>query len=229
MLEKTKQNLNIFCIIPAYNEENNIDRVIREVKKYIKNIVVVDDDSADKTIDIAQKHSDIIILKHAINRGQGASLETGNQYALEHNADIVVHFDADGQFLANEIQLLTEIIQKGEADIVFGSRFLDKEKINVPPLKRYILFPIAKLVNKLLIGHTLTDPQIGFRALSRNGLEKISIEQDRMAHASEIIAKTFQNNLRFKEVPVTVIYKEFGQGFGGGVKIIKELILNKII
>ncbi len=228
MKNNINQDNKIFCIIPAWNEELTINNVINEVKKYIKNIIIVDDHSSDNTYNIAKQHKDIIVLRHIINRGQGASLETGNQYALAHKATIVIHFDADGQFLANEIQDIIQPIIDKEADIVFGSRFLKKES-NIPFIKKYFIFKIAHLVNKILIGHTLSDPQIGFRALSRKALKKIHIKQDRMAHTSEIIEKTFKNNLKFKEISVTVIYNEFGQKFSGGFKIIKDLILHKLL
>lgn len=228
MKQKTNHDKKIFCIIPAWNEEKNIERVINSVKPYIKNIVIIDDNSSDNTYKIAKKHSDITVLKHIVNRGQGAALETGNQHALLRGADIIVHFDADGQFLASEIEDLTKVIIDGQADIVFGSRFLGKNS-NIPFFKKYFILQIGHIVNKIIIGRSLSDSQIGFRALSRKAAKKIQIEQDRMAHASEIIHKTFKNNLKFKEIPATVIYNEFGQGLGGGIKIVKDLILHKIL
>ncbi len=219
--------MKVFCVIPAYNEEKTIEKVVREVKFYVDKVVVVDDGSVDQTSYLAQK-SGAIVLRHLINRGQGAALETGNQYALSKGADIIVHFDADGQFLAREILEVITPIKKGEAQIVFGSRFLEK-KSHIPWFKKNIIIPLAHLANKIFIGKSLSDPQSGFRALSRTAAQKIKIEQDDMAHCSEIIYKAFSNQLKIKEVPITVIYHDFGQRFLSGIKIIKDLILGLLI
>lgn len=219
--------MKTFCIIPAYNEATTIFEVINKVKPMVDEVVVINDGSSDKTKELA-KTSGTIVLSHIINRGQGAALETGNKYALNNGAEIIVHFDADGQFLAEEIKDIILPIIKGEADIVFGSRFLGK-KSNLPSFKKYIIIPLAHLVNKIFIGTTLTDPQNGFRAMSAETARKIIIEQDGMAHNTEIISKTFENNLKIKEIPITVIYHDFGQRFSGGLKIIKDLILSRLI
>jgi len=219
--------MKTLCVIPAYNEEGTIIEVINRVKPLVSEIVVVDDGSSDKTRELAEKQN-ITVLSHFINRGQGTALETGNQYALRAGADIIVHFDADGQFLAEEIKDIISPIIKGEADIVFGSRFLGK-KSNMPPFKKYVIIPLAHLVNKIFTGSNLTDPQNGFRALSRKAASQIKIEQDGMAHNTEIISKAFASGLKIKEVPVTVIYHNFGQRFSGGLKIIKDLILARLI
>ena len=223
----------IFCIIPAFNEESKISKVIKELIPLVDEIVVVDDGSADNTFEKAKKEN-VVVLKHFINRGQGAALETGNQYALRNGAKIVVHFDADGQFLVEDMKKMLEILLNDDADIVFGSRFLDK-KNQIPFLKRYILFPLARFVN-LFLGIRTSDPQNGFRAMNRKALEKIRIQNDGSAHCSEILSKSFKFKLRVKEVPITVLYNEFGQGmFGGkghgkgGIRIIKDLIIHKII
>ena len=229
-----KNMSKIFCVIPAYNEEKNIIKAINEVKPFVNEIVVVDDSSSDKTFELAKKQG-VSVLRHIINRGQGAALQTGNDYALLKGADIIVHFDADGQFLANEINDMVKPIVAGEAQVTIGSRFLGRHS-NIPLIKRNFIMPIARLVNKIFIGKTLTDPQNGFRALSREVAEKIKITNDGSAHCSEILSKIFKNNFIIKEVPVTVIYNEFGQGlFGGrgrgmgGVAIVKDLIISKLI
>jgi len=219
--------MKIFCIIPAYNEAKTITGVINKVKPLVSKVVVVDDGSIDKTRELA-KAQGVKVLSHLINRGQGAALETGNQYALREGADIIIHFDADGQFLAEEINDIIAPIREGTADIVFGSRFLGK-KSNMPAFKKYVIIPLAHLVNKIFTGSNLTDPQNGFRALSKKAAEKIKIEQDGMAHNTEIISKAFGSGLKIKEIPVTVIYHDFGQRFSGGLKIIKDLILARII
>lgn len=221
------KKLKILCIIPAFNEEKNIVGTIKNVKLIVNEVVVVDDGSSDETFNLAQKQK-ITVLKHIINRGQGAALQTGNKYALMKNADIIVHFDADGQFLSEEIEDIIAPIKSGQADVVFGSRFLEK-KSNIPWFKKYIIIKLAKIANMLFMGISLSDPQNGFRAMSSDAAKKIKIEHDGMAHCSEILYKVIKSNTRFKEIPTTVIYHNFGQKLSGGIKILKDLFLAKLI
>jgi glycosyltransferase involved in cell wall biosynthesis len=219
--------MKMFCIIPALNEAASIGRVLSDLKKYVDNLVVVDDGSIDETASIA-KDFGAVVLSHPINCGQGAALETGNAYARKNGADIVVHFDADGQFFASEIKDLVEPILHGEAEAVFGSRF-GSRKNKIPCLKKFFIIPIARLVNKLFFKLNLQDPQSGFRALGPKALEKIRIKQSGMAHCSEILHKASFLKLKIKEVPVSVVYESFGQNFWGGARIVKDVFLAKLI
>jgi polyprenyl-phospho-N-acetylgalactosaminyl synthase len=218
---------NIFCVIPAYNEAETISQVIKQVKPMVHKIIVIDDGSVDNTASQA-KESGAIVGRHLINRGQGAALETGNQLALILGADIIIHFDADGQFLASEIPDLVKPIENGESDVALGSRFLEKAS-RLPFLKKYLIFPLAGLFNQIFFKLHFTDPQSGFRVLSRRAAELIHIEQDRMAHCNEILIKIKNHDLRVKEVPITVIYHDFGQKFSGSFKIIEDLVIAKLL
>ncbi len=218
---------SIFCIIPALNEKANIGGVVSGVIPCVDSVIVVDDGSRDGTGDLA-RNAGAIVLRHEINRGQGAALRTGTEYAISRGADIIVHFDADGQFLNKDIGTVTEPIIKGQAEIVFGSRFLDNTT-KMPFIKRRLIMPLARLVNRLFLGVNLTDPQSGFRAFSSRAYEKIAWQQDGMAHASEILALSAASGLPVKEVPITVIYHQYGQKFSGGLKILKDLFFGKLI
>lgn len=215
----------IACVIPAWNEEKYITRVIEKVKPLVNMVIVVDDCSQDKTYELA-KQQEVIVLKHPINRGQGAALQTGSDYALQAGADVIVHFDADDQFSADEIKEIVKPIINEEADVVFGSRFLGKSS-NLPAIKKYILLPLGRLVNSLF-GVKTSDPQSGFRAYSKKVAQSFRIENNNMAHCSEILIKLSQGPWKIKEVPITVIYHEYGQNFSGGIRIIKDLIIHKI-
>jgi len=229
---------NIFIIIPAYNEEKKIAEVIKNLlNNNYQNIVIVDDSSKDKTSKIAGRFP-VFLLRHNLNRGQGASLQTGTEFALNQGAEIIVHFDGDGQFLSDEIQSAINPILNNEVDIVFGSRFLNhseqKEisadtKNKMPFLKKNIILPVARIINYFLTGVKLTDAHCGFRAMNKFTAEKINITQDRMSHNTEIVAQIKKYNLKFKEVPITVIYNEFGQNVGGGFRILKELLIGKFL
>jgi glycosyltransferase involved in cell wall biosynthesis len=221
----------IYCVIPAYNEEKTIKKVVSEIKPLVGRIVIVDDCSEDKTVACGQDDNKVIILEHIINRGQGAALRTGTEYALREGAEIIIHFDADGQFLAGDLEKFIKIIGEERADIVFGSRFLDEERgdKNMPFLKKFLIMPLAKIVNKFFLGINLTDPQSGFRAFGRLAAEKIKWRQDRMAHCTEIMIEAKKSGLKIKEVPIKVVYHDFGQKFSGGIKILKDLIVGTLI
>jgi len=218
--------MNICIVIPAYNEAQKIGAVLSRLADLPYRVVVVDDASTDNTVDIAQKFS-VDLLRHKVNRNQGAALQTGNAYALSQGADIIVHFDADGQFLTEEIKDVVRPIIEENYDIVFGSRFLGK-KSQLPRFKEFVIFPLARIFNRLFLKVNLTDPQSGFRAMTSAAARQIIIEQDGNAHCSEIMAKAISYKLKIKEVPITVLYHEFGQGLSGGWKIIKDLLLSKL-
>lgn len=219
--------MKITCVIPAWNEAKNIQKVISGVAPYVNEIIVVDDASRDETSRLAQM-AGAKVLRHPINRGQGAALQTGNDYALINGADIIVHFDADDQFMATEIKDMTAPLLDDRADIVFGSRFLGK-KSNFPFFKKYIIYPLAWIFTRWILGIKLSDPQNGFRALNRRAAEIIRIDNREMAHNSEIQTKAYQSGLRIAEAPITVVYHDFGQKLSGGFKIAKDLLIHKII
>lgn len=215
------------AIVPAYNEEDKVGSVIRNLFEHTDRVVVVDDCSSDNTAQIA-KDFGADILRHKINRGQGASLQTGQEYALSIGADYAIHFDADGQFDADDILPALDKMKSENADILFGSRFLD-HRSNVPWLKKHLILPIGKYVNILFGSIKLSDAHNGFRILNRKALDKIVITQDRMAHASEIPALVKKHDLKYVEYPVKVTYDEYGQRASGGFKIIYDLFLGKFI
>jgi polyprenyl-phospho-N-acetylgalactosaminyl synthase len=219
--------MKTICIIPAYNEEKNIADVINKVSPLVDEVVVVNDCSHDKT-EIIAKNTGATLISHPINRGQGAALQTGNDYALKNGADIIIHFDADNQFQAEEITDVIKPIIEKRAEAVLGSRFLDK-KSQLPKLKKHLIMPLARLINRVFFNISLTDPQSGFRALNRETAQKINIRNDGMAHCSEIMHQLHKHKVKVEEVPITVYYHEFGQKFSGGIRIIKDLIIKKII
>jgi len=227
----------IFVVVPAHNEEKNIGRVISglfetlitQINNGISQIrvVVVDDGSSDGTFMVA-KLAGALVLRHEINRGQGAALQTGNEFALEHGATCVVHFDADGQFNPADIAKALTVMKDKNVDVILGSRFLDNRS-QIPWTKKHVVLPVARLINRFLTGLKLTDVHNGFRILSRRALEAINISQDRMAHNSEIISLIKQKKLSYLEYPVEVTYNEYGQGVGGGLKIILEILQGRLI
>jgi glycosyltransferase involved in cell wall biosynthesis len=221
--------MNVFCVIPAFNEAKTIETIINEVKPLVDRLVLIDDGSTDETYDIV-KNQGVVLLRHIINRGQGAALRTGTEFSIAQGADIIVHFDADGQFLSRDITRIVEPIKSGQAEVVFGSRFLaGGHKAEMPFFKRYLIMPLAKAVNKIFFKIDLTDPQSGFRAMSAPAAKKITWQQDGMAHCSEIMFMVKKNNFKVLEIPIRVIYHNFGQSFFGGFKILRDLFIALLV
>lgn len=214
-------------VIAAYNEEGTISKVVRAVKKYTDDVLVVDDASLDNTALYAQQ-AGALIIQHSLNLGQGAALQTGFDYFTKiAPVDVVVTFDADDQFLASEIPNLVSPILANEYDVVLGSRFLGKT-INMPLVRRLIL-KAGVLVTWLLSDIKLSDTHNGFRAFSVSALKQIEIKQNRMAHASEIIDQLGRLKLRILEVPVTVTYNSNrkGQSSWNSLHIFFDILIEK--
>lgn len=226
-----KLSNKIFVVIAAYDEEKAISDVVRGLKKEgYNNVIVVDDGSNDNTYREAQK-AGATVLKHAINRGQGAALRTGMDYSLKHGAGIIVHFDADGQHNPKEVKDIIQPIMNGEADVTLGSRFLGR-KSNVPLIKRIVL-KLGVVFTFIFSGIWLTDAHNGFRAFSRKAAEKVEMRQDKMEHASEIIDQIKKKKIIYKEVPVTIRYTrhsmEKGQSPLNSIRIAARLIWTKFL
>ncbi len=218
--------MKVTCVIPAYNKVAYVSDVIAGVAQVVDQVIVVDDSSSDGTEKILQ-NVPAVVLRHVVNRGQGAALKTGTQFALDHGADIIVHFDADGQFRAEDIATVVKPLKEQQADVVFGSRFLD-DSTKLPFLKKHVIMPLARFVNHTFFNIHLTDPQSGFRAMTRAAALQINWQQDRMAHCNEILIEAHRQPWRIKEVPITVLYNEFGQRFSGGIAILRDLFLARL-
>ncbi|MFA5022258.1 MAG: glycosyltransferase family 2 protein [Patescibacteria group bacterium] len=219
----------ISTVIPAYNEAKKIGQVINEIKDKVTKIIVVNDGSNDATGEIASQGG-AIVLNHFINRGQGAALQTGINFALAKGADIILTFDADGQHQASDIDKMIQPLLLGQVQVVLGSRFLG-QKAKMPFVRKVIL-KLATLFTQLYTGLKVTDTHNGFRAFSRQAAELIEIKQDGMAHASEIIEQIRKYDLKYIEVPVVIEYTDYslqkGQKLSNSFRIVWDLILGKI-
>ncbi len=225
------RNHDIWVVIAAYREQGRLAPTLaRILDEGYSNIVVVDDGSPDDTAAGASAHP-IWLLKHPINLGQGAALQTGIEFALERGAEILVTFDADGQHDATEIGTLVEPIRRGGVDIALGSRFLGT-KGNVPFTRKLVLKG-GVLFTRLFSHIRVTDTHNGFRAFSRATAMKFRITQNRMAHASEILDRISEHRLRYVEVPVTIRYTEEtlakGQSSWNAIKIVMQLLMRKVV
>ena len=208
-----------------YNEATVVGGVVADLRKEFPNVVCIDDGSSDGSQDIARA-AGAVVVQHPINLGQGAALQTGFEYALQDpEVDCIVTFDADGQHRIEDAKAMVERIRSGEAEIVLGSRFLDK-RTKLSPAKRVVL-KTAAIQSRLSTGMDLTDAHNGLRAISPSVASRIHLTQNRMAHASELVHQLAKMQPRYVEHPVEIIYTDYskakGQSLLNAVNIVVEL------
>lgn len=228
LLEAVRQR--VFVVVPAYCEATCIEGVVRDLVRHYPRVVVVDDGSSDDTAVLARRGG-ATVLRHPINRGQGAALQTGLAFALDRGAEYIVTFDSDGQHRVEDIAALVEPIHRGDCDISLGSRFLGSAD-NITPSRRLLLRGgvwFTRAVSRVRI----TDAHNGLRAFSRRAAEKIDITLDRMAHASELIDQIRDSGLPYREVPVRIRYTDYsrakGQRSSGLIKILVHYLMGRLI
>ncbi|MDQ4117967.1 MAG: glycosyltransferase family 2 protein [Actinomycetota bacterium] len=219
-------NADTWVVVPVYNEETVVADVIAEIGETFDHVVCVDDGSRDGSAErIAGTAAHLV--RHPINLGQGASLQTGIDYALRRGADYLVTFDADGQHSVADAERMVDIVRRDDVDVVLGSRFLETAE-DVPALRKLVLRTVAALSpsSRRL---RLTDAHNGLRVLTRPVAEDLRISMNGMAHASEIVATLAGGSWRVREVPVTIRYTEYsrakGQSLFNGVNILFDLTL----
>ena len=195
--------LTITVGIPAYNEEKTIGKIIVKLKKMVDKIIVCDDGSSDMTSEIAESLG-AIVIKHQKNTGYGAAIGSLFLKARELNSDVLITLDADGQHRVEDVKSVLEPIISNSADIVIGSRFLDKNQ-NIPSYRRAGIKAITRLANTSL-ENKITDSQSGFRAYNRRVLDELNLSDYGMGVSSEILIKASKKGFRIREVPIIVNY-----------------------
>jgi len=220
---------NTWVVISAYCEETVIATVVARLKEQGYRVAVVDGGSTDRTGEVA-RGAGAAVLRHPINLGQGAGLQTGIAFALAQGADYVVTFDGDGQHRAHEIALLLSALDEHGADFALGSRFLGTGT-RLPPARR-LLLKLAVAFTRATTGMRVTDTHNGLRAMTRRGAAAIGLRQNRMAHASEILHQIAESKLKYIEVPVTVDYTAYslakGQTLGDALLILTDLFARRL-
>lgn len=243
--------MKLAILIPAYNEEKTLKKVIESIpRRYPKisqtEIIVVSDGSSDRTAEIA-KGLNVTLIEHDLNRGLGGALGTGFTYAKRQSFDVLITFDADGQHNPDDIwPVLKPIVQK-KADVVVGSRLkstppaggwrrdgpsrLDFRAEAAMPWYRVIGIWGLNLFTLAFFWVWTTDSQSGLRAFSRQAIEKIDIQSNRMEVSSEFFYEVGRRNLKLLEIPITSIYTHYslnkGQKNVNGLRIISKLIYRR--
>ena len=198
-------NLKIVIGIPAYNEEENIAKIIVKIKQISSEIIVCNDGSTDLTSEIAGKLG-VIVINHTENQGYGAAIKSIFLKAKEIEADILVTFDADGQHRIEDISKVLNPIEEGKADIVIGSRFLDKESSDIPDYRKLGIKIITKITNSS-IKEKITDSQSGFRSYNKKVLSQIIPSEMGMGVSTEILIKASNKGFKITEVPIKILYE----------------------
>jgi len=219
----------IIVVIAAFNEADVIGPVVRDIRQSYPNVVVVDDGSSDGTAACALA-SGAVILRHPVNLGQGAALQTGITYALARGGEFVVTFDADGQHACADIARMVRALIENDAEVALGSRFLGKA-VGISTARR-ILLRLAVLFTRLTTGLKVTDTHNGLRVFTRAAARKVKITQNRMAHASELLDQVARHKMSYVEVAVTISYTNHsrakGQTILGAADIVGDLVLGKL-
>lgn len=222
--------MNILVIIPCYNETTIIRQTVTQVLDAGYEVAIIDDGSQEN---ILQQLTGLQVhyLKHEVNLGQGAALQTGMDYAISQGVEIVVHFDADGQHQVEDMSSMLEPLLSGTTDVVLGSRFINPSHGKAVPLGRKLLLKMARYTNLLFTGLWLTDAHNGFRALNRKAMQTIRITENGMGHAIEILQQIHIHKLDFCERPTRVVYTDYskkkGQSLWNAVNIFIYLVLNR--
>ena len=212
--------MKVFAVIPAYNEAKRIGKVIEKAKRYVDQVVVVDDGSSDDTSVVSERYG-VTVLRHVINLGKGAGLKTGAEYALSQGADAFVFIDSDGQHDPTLIPKFFKLLEHN--DIVFGYRSFSKEMPFVFRFGNWFL----NTWTKLLFGMALRDTQSGYRALRADAYRRIKWESTSYSVESEMIANAGKRNLRFAQIPIPTIYNDRHKGTTpvDGVKIALDMLI----
>lgn len=220
----------VYIVVPAFNESRSIASVVGDLRASYPNVIVVDDGSKDETFAVA-KSAGAVVLRHSINRGQGAALQTGIEFALSRGAHYVVTFDADGQHQVADVSSIVEPLWRKECQVTLGSRFLG-DAVNLPASRR-LLLRMGVFFTRLVNGTRLTDTHNGLRGFSREAARHVDIHLDGMAHASEMIDIISRNRLSFREVPVQIHYTDYsiakGQSSRGAIRIVIQYLLDRVL
>lgn len=215
-------------IIPAYNEESTIEKLLDKVRvieipNVEKEIIVIDDCSTDKTFEILKKQKDIKVIRQEKNQGKGAAFKTGVKHST---GDIVIVQDADLEYDPEDIKLCAEPILKGEAKVVYGSRELNKNNKAHSGFLYFLGGRLITFVTNLLYGSHLTDEPTCYKCFDAKSFKSIPIDGKGFEWEPEITAKIIKKGIEIKEVPISYFPRKEGKKikYRDGLRAIWTLI-----
>lgn len=197
-------------IIPAFNEEGNLEKTIKDIKDNAPDFdyVIINDCSTDKTLEMCRRHG-FSYLNLPVNLGIGGAVQTGYRYAYYHGYDIAVQFDGDGQHSASHLEDMVTTLIDTESDMVIGSRFIEKEGFQSSGLRRIGIKYFTGLI-KLLTGKKITDPTSGMRMVNKKLLEKFTDEYPKDYPEPESVVTILSEKYKVTEIPVVMNEREEG-------------------
>ncbi len=209
----------ILVIVPLYNEEENVDFILNDLKNLDSNydILFIDDNSIDNTYKKLTEISKCPVLHLSVNLGIGGTVQLGFIFANENNYDIAVQYDGDGQHVATEITKLIKPIISNNADIVIGSRFINGNNKYKGLLSRKIGIKFFQFLNHILIGMKITDSTSGFRAYNKNAISLFAKSYPSDYPEPEAIILSHKNNLRIMEIPTEMRLRQKGKSSISGI------------
>ncbi|WP_407335608.1 glycosyltransferase family 2 protein [Dietzia kunjamensis] len=230
--DSTVGNHDVWLIVPCFNEGTVIEEVLRSARGTFPNIVAVDDGSADNSA-AAIHRAGAHLVRHPVNLGQGAAIQTGVEYArAQPGARYFVTFDADGQHQVKDVLAMVGRLRSEPVDIVVGTRFgrPRRDDDQVPLIKRLVLRTVVLLSPRTRrLG--LTDAHNGLRVFNRRVAEDLNLRMNGMSHASEFVELMDSRGWRVAEQPVDILYTEYsmskGQSLLNGINILSDGFVGK--
>ena len=225
-------NRDVWLIVPCFNEGTVIEDVLRTARETFPNIVAVDDGSADHSA-AAIHRAGAHLVRHPVNLGQGAAIQTGVEYArAQPGSRFFVTFDADGQHQVKDVLAMVQRVRSEPVDIVVGTRFGRPrgDDDQVPLIKRLVLRTVVLLSPRTRrLG--LTDAHNGLRVFNRRVAEDLNLRMNGMSHASEFVELMDSRGWRVTEQPVDILYTEYsmskGQSLLNGINILSDGFVGK--
>lgn len=219
----------IIAVIPALNEETRIADVVEGAKKFVSQVIVVDDGSSDATANAAEQRG-ALVVRHPETCGPGAATMTGIEAARALHARIIVTLDGDGQHNPGDIPALLAPVEKGEVDVVFANRFGGRNVI--PRIRRLFNF-LGNIITFLTTHLWLPDSQCGFKAFGPRAIQEIDLRMHGFEFCTEIVREASQRRWKITTVPTKVVYSEYtlakGQSFAHGVRTALKILLRSFI
>lgn len=217
----------VCVVVPVFNEAPVVGDVLRDLRELYPLVVCVDDGSSDDSASVITEAGGVFV-RHPVNLGQGAALRTGIEYGLTWpSVKWFVTFDADGQHQVDDVSPMLDLLRAEEAQIVFGSRFLDRRS-EITAAKRAVLRAAVRYT-RVSTGLSLTDTHNGLRAFDREVAAAFDFQMNGMAHASELLTIVAHQGFRYAEVPVHIRYTAYsrakGQPLINGVNIMFDMLL----
>lgn len=221
---------DVWIVIPAFNEASVIADVVADVRAVFPNVVCVDDGSPDDTGERALR-AGAHVVRHPVNLGQGAAIQTGVEYARSRpGAAVFATFDADGQHRVKDVIRMIDRLSVDDLDVVVGTRFGGQVPTRMPPLRR-VLFPLIAKLSPASRKLGLTDAHNGLRVFDRTVADGLNLTMSGMSHASEFISLIVENGWRVAEEPVEIIYTDYsmskGQPLVNGVNIVFDGLMRR--